>query len=215
MNNVVIFDLDGTLLNTLDDLTEAVNSALLQFSFPTHTKESIRKFIGNGINLLFERALPPQTDTKTKNECMKIFKNFYSENMYKNTKPYDGILDLLKELKLKGFLIAVVSNKFDKAVKELCNIYFSGLIDISVGQSEEIPPKPSPKGTLKVLNILGSKKAVFVGDSDVDILTAKNSDIISIGVTWGFRDKENLKGADYIAETPKELMKIITMINLP
>ena len=209
MIDAVIFDMDGTLLNTLDDLTDSVNYTLSQFGFPTHTKDDVRKFVGNGVKLLFERALPKNTDTKIKNDCVEFFKKFYSKNMYNKTAPYKGITEVLEEIRNSGMSVGVVSNKFDTAVNELCDKYFHSLIDASIGQSGRIPPKPSPKGTLEILNILNSSDAVFVGDSDVDIITAKNANLKSIGVTWGFRDKDNLKDADFIANTPHELLQII------
>ena len=209
MIDAVIFDMDGTLLNTLDDLTNSVNYTLSQFGFKTHKKEDIRNFVGNGVNLLFERALPQNTDENKKNQCINFFKNTYSKNMYINTKPYSGILNILKILRNNYISTAIVSNKFDSAVKNLSDRYFGELIDISIGQSDTISPKPAPKGVSKAMRELRAKKAVLVGDSDVDIMTAKNAGIKSIGVTWGFRDKENLKNADFIVNTPEELLQII------
>ena len=217
MAKSVIFDMDGTILNTLDDLTESVNYALSQFGFPIRTKDEVRRFVGDGIQMLFERALPENTDNKITKNCIQVFKKHYSSNMYNKTAPYEGIIEVLQELKATGISTGVVSNKFDSAVKNLCKKYFGNLIDTAVGQSDEIPPKPSNKGVIKVLNILNSESAIFVGDSDVDVKTAKNSNLISIGVTWGFRDEKNLKDADYIANYPSELTGIIKNIiaNLP
>jgi len=209
MIDAVIFDMDGTLLNTLDDLTDSVNYTLSQFGFPTHTKDDVRQFVGNGVNLLFERALPQNTDFKTKNQCVNFFKKTYSNNMCINTAPYNGILNVLKTIRRNYISTAVLSNKFDDAVKNLSNRYFGDLIDISIGQSETVPQKPSASGVSKIMRELRAKKAVFVGDSDVDIKTAKNACIKSIGVTWGFRDRDNLKGADFIVDTPNELLQII------
>ena len=209
MIDAVIFDMDGTLLNTLDDLTDSVNYTLSQFGFPIHKKDDIRNFVGNGVNLLFERALPKNIEDDIKKQCIKFFKNTYSKNMYINTKPYSGILSMLKIIRNNYISTAIVSNKFDSAVKNLTNRYFGELIDISIGQSDSISTKPSTTGISKVMRELRAKKAVFVGDSDVDIITAKNANLKSIGVTWGFRDRENLKDADYIADTPNELLQII------
>lgn len=209
MIDTVIFDLDGTLLNTLDDLTDSVNYALSQYGFPKHTKDDIRTFVGNGVNILFDRALPENADFKIKKQCIESFKNHYSKNMFRSTAPYYGILNLLKVIKNNYISTAVVSNKFDKAVKDLTNRYFGDLIDISIGQSDSVAQKPSPTGVSKVMRELRVKKAVFVGDSDVDIKTAKNANLPSIAVTWGFRDRESLKDADYIVDTPNELFKII------
>lgn len=209
MIDAVIFDMDGTLLNTLDDLTDSVNYTLSQFGFPTHTKDDVRNFVGNGVNLLFERALPQNTDLKIKNQCINFFKKTYSKNMCINTVPYNGILNVLKTIRRNYISTAVLSNKFDDAVKNLSNRYFGDLIDISMGQSETVPQKPSSSGVYKIMRELRAKKAVFVGDSDVDIKTAKNAGIKSIGVTWGFRDRDNLKDADFIVDTPNELLQII------
>lgn len=214
MIDAVIFDMDGTLLNTLEDLTESVNNTMSAFGFPTHTKEEIKQFVGNGVNTLFEKALPKEVDLKIKKQCIEFFKKNYSKNMYINTAPYPGMLNVLRAIKNSYISTAIVSNKFDNAVKDLTNRYFGELIDVSIGQSDSISPKPSSTGVSKVMRELRAKKAVFVGDSDVDILTAKNAGIPSIAVTWGFRDKESLQGATYIAETPAELMKIIKELQL-
>jgi len=209
MKEAVIFDMDGTLLNTLEDLTQSVNSTMQKFGFQIHTKEEIRKFVGNGVRVLFDRALPKNISNEIKEKCIEYFKKDYSENMYSHTGAYKGILEILKELKNSGYKIAVVSNKFDKAVKELSEKYFRGLIDVSIGQSDDVPQKPAPNGVFKAMRELGIRSAVYVGDSDVDVQTAKNANLPSIGVTWGFRDKENLFGADIIVDSPEELLKQI------
>jgi len=207
----VIFDMDGTLLNTLEDLQISTNFALEKFNFPERSLEEVRNFVGNGVKKLIERAVPKNCDTKTTEKCLEIFKKHYSENMYNHTKPYDGILDVLSNFHKKGIKIAVVSNKFDSAVKELCKKYFDGLIDSAIGQSDNIPKKPAPDGVFKAMKELGADKfsTIYAGDSDVDVQTAKNSGLKCIGVLWGFRDKEYLKGADFIISSPVELEKII------
>lgn len=225
MFDSVIFDMDGTILNTLTDLHISTNYALSSMGFPTRTIDEVKRFVGNGVELLIRRALPENSDEKTVKECMKTFKFHYAQNMYNNTVPYDGILDMLKLLKNKacpltstlsrranmGYVkTAVVSNKFDLAVKELTRRYFDGLFDLSVGQSDDIPPKPNPKGVLKCIEEFQSKSPIYVGDSDVDIQTAKNAGIPVIGVTWGFRDRSYLKGADYIIDKPNELINILS-----
>jgi phosphoglycolate phosphatase len=199
--------MDGTLLNTLEDLKESINFALLKLGFNIRTKEEVRLFVGNGVRMLCERAVPDNTPKEIVDKCEKLFKEHYFKNLYNNTAPYNGIIEILRELKRDGVKIAVVSNKFDKAVKTLCDKYFKNLIEISVGQSEEISPKPSPDGVLKVMKELNSKNAVMVGDSDVDIQTAINSKIPSIGVKWGFR--ENLNNASVVVNSPNELIKAI------
>ena len=209
MIQAVIFDMDGTILNTLDDLYESVNLTLANFGFKVKTFDEVRRFVGNGVRLLFKRALPDDIDDETLEKCISYFKKIYAENMYNHTAPYNGIIKLLKELKSNGIKIAVVSNKFDLAVKELSKKFFENLIDISIGQADDVPPKPAPNGVFKAMKILNVKSAIFIGDSDVDIETAKNANLPSIGVTWGFRDRENLQGADYIADYPEEINKII------
>lgn len=213
MKKFVIFDLDGTLLNTLEDLKDSTNFALSEFGYPERTLDEVRSFVGNGVRKLIERAVPPDCDNVE--ECLECFKNHYSENMYNKTAPYDGIVEVLKELRARGLKIGVVSNKFDFAVKELCKKYFDGLIDAAIGQSDEIAKKPAPDGVLKVMEILGAEKdfTIYVGDSDVDVQTAKNANLPCVGVTWGFRDRENLSGADFIIDKPCDIINIILKIS--
>lgn len=209
MIEAVIFDMDGTILNTLDDLYESVNITLDNFGFPKRTLDEVRQFVGNGVRLLFQRALPNEVNDDVLEKSIIFFKKTYAQNMYNHTAPYDSIKKILKELNNNGVKIAVVSNKFDLAVKELSKKYFGDLIDISVGQSDEVPQKPAPNGVFKAMKDLDVKSGIYVGDSDVDVQTAKNANLPCIGVTWGFRDREYLKGADYIIDTPDELIEII------
>ena len=209
---VIIFDLDGTLLNTLDDLADSTNLALAEFGYPPKSIAEIKQYVGNGVAKLIERAVPNGKDNIHYNTCLKIFKIIYAQNMYNKTAPYNGIINLLIELKEKNYKIAVVSNKFDLAVKELCQKYFPNLIDIAIGENEAagINKKPAPDTVnlaLKQLK-LTPNQAIYVGDSDVDILTAKNSNMPCISVTWGFRDKEFLikNNAQIIINTPKEII---------
>ena len=190
MIKTAIFDLDGTLLNTLEDLKDSTNYALEQFGFPTRTLEEVRKFVGNGVRKLIERAVPTDCDAETTEKCLAIFKQHYSKNMYNHTKPYNSILEILKELSHKGLKIAVVSNKFDSAVKELCEKYFTNLVDVAILNAEK-------------------STSVYIGDSEVDVATAQNADLPCIGVTWGFRDKKDLIGAKYIIDNPLELIETI------
>ena len=209
MIKAVIFDLDGTLLNTLEDLKESTNFALAYFGYPTRSLEEVRNFVGNGVRKLIERAVPK--DCSNTEECLEIFKKNYSENMYNHTKPYNGILEILKNLHQENLKIGVVSNKFDAAVKDLCQKYFGDLVDIAIGQNDDVPKKPAPKGVLKAMKILGSDKTstLYAGDSDVDVQTAKNANLPCIGVTWGFRDRENLEGANFIIDCPDEILEIV------
>ena len=211
MKKAVIFDLDGTLLNTLDDLADSTNYALSKFGYPTRTIEEVRQFVGNGVAKLIERAIPEGKNNPNFEKCLSIFKENYAQNMYNKTAPYNGIIEMLSNLKSKGIKIAVVSNKFDLAVKELCKKYFEGFIDFAAGENEAqgIKKKPAPDTVLSVLNEFNfaPEDAVYVGDSDVDIMTAKNSKMPCISVTWGFRDKKFLleNGATILINAPSEI----------
>ncbi len=209
MIKTVIFDLDGTLLNTLEDLKEAANFALCKFGYPERSLNDVRCFVGNGVRKLIERAVPD--DCKNIDECLEVFKKNYSENMCNHTKPYEGILEILEELHRENIKIGVVSNKFDMAVKDLCKKYFGNLVDTAIGQSDDVPQKPAPDGVLKAMQELGAVKnsTIYAGDSDVDVETAKNAGLKCIGVTWGFRTKDYLKGADFIVDRPQEIIKIV------
>ena len=183
MIQAVIFDMDGTVLDTLFDLTESVNFVQKSMKYPQKTTEQVRKAVGNGIYKLAQRVLPDNCSKSDTIRWIELFKTHYSKNMYNHTKPYDGILDVLKKLKAKGIKTAIVSNKYDNAVKELSKKYFNDLIDVSIGQSDEIDVKPSPKGVLKAIKELNVESAIYTGDSDVDIQTARNANLSVIGVT--------------------------------
>lgn len=211
MKKAVIFDLDGTLLNTLDDLADSTNYALSKFGYPTRTIDEVRQFVGNGVAKLIERAIPEGKNNPNFEKCLAIFKENYAQNMYNKTAPYNGIIEMLSNLKSKGIKIAVVSNKFDLAVKELCKKYFEGFIDFAAGENEAqgIKKKPAPDTVISVLNEFNfaPEDAVYVGDSDVDIMTAKNSKMPCISVTWGFRDEKFLleNGATILINVPSEI----------
>lgn len=211
MKKAVIFDLDGTLLNTLDDLADSTNYALSKFGYPTRTIDEVRQFVGNGVAKLIERAIPEGKNNPNFEKCLAIFKENYAQNMYNKTAPYNGILEMLSNLKSKGIKIAVVSNKFDLAVKELCKKYFEEFIDFAAGENEAqgIRKKPAPDTVISVLNEFNfaPEDAVYVGDSDVDIMTAKNSQMPCISVTWGFRDEKFLleNGATILINAPSEI----------
>lgn len=216
MKKAVIFDLDGTLLNTLDDLADSTNYALSKFGYPTRTIEEVRQFVGNGVAKLIERAIPEGENNSNFEKCLSIFKENYAQNMYNKTAPYNGIIEMLSNLKSKGIKIAVVSNKFDLAVKELCKKYFEGFIDFAAGENEAqgIKKKPAPDTVISVLNEFNfaPEDAVYVGDSDVDIMTAKNSKMPCISVTWGFRDEKFLleNGATILINAPSEIYNHLT-----
>lgn len=211
----VIFDLDGTLLNTLDDLCDSTNYALKQFGYPARTLDEVRSFVGNGVKKLIERAIPNGCANENFEKCLAVFKEHYKQNMYNKTSPYSGVLNMLKELRIKGIKIAVVSNKFDGAVKELCQKYFGNLVQVAIGENEAagVRKKPAPDSVFKAIKELqiSVDSVIYVGDSETDVQTAKNAEINCIGCTWGFRSREVLarEGATYIIDTPDEILKIV------
>lgn len=213
MKNTVIFDLDGTLLDTLDDLTDSVNYALDKNGFPLRTKDEIRRFVGNGVRVLIKRAVPKNTDDVLYEICFSDFREYYVAHMEDKTAPYPGVCELLRDLKNEGFKTAIVTNKADFAAQDLCRRMFGENIDVIVGSVDGRPNKPAPDGVFEALRLLGEsvESSVFVGDSDVDIQTAQNAGIVSIGVLWGFRDKEVIvkAGAKHLASTAKELKTLL------
>ncbi len=215
MIKIIIFDLDGTLLNTLEDLKDSTNFALQAFGYPKRSLKEVCAFVGNGVKKLIERALPEGENNPCFRECLETFKNHYKENMYNKTAPYEGARELLQELKKRGIKTAIVSNKFDLAVKELSKKYFKDLIDSAKGENEAqgIRKKPAPDTILSVLKEfnLEANEALYVGDSDVDIMSAKNASMPCVSVSWGFRDKDFLinHGAKIIINEPKELIKYL------
>ena len=211
MLDTVIFDLDGTLLDTLDDLYLSVNHILNKYNFPLRTKDEVRMFVGNGVPKLIERALPKGHGKETFDSALADFKEYYGAHCNDNTKPYPKINESLSCLKAQGYKIAVVSNKVDFATKSLCRDYFGDLVDVAIGQREGIEKKPAPDSVFEAMRILNSKEAVYIGDSDVDIMTAKNANLPCIVVTWGFRDKDFLlsNGGEIFAHNADEMMAII------
>lgn len=209
----VIFDLDGTLLDTLQDLTDSVNYALDKHGFVTHRLEDVRRFVGNGVRKLMELAVPGGEDNKAFEQTFQDFKEHYSQNCHNHTKLYDNVLELLEELKKRGIKMAIVSNKVDSAVKELQKIYFDGLISVAIGESSEVRKKPAPDAVLSALEQLGSteKEAIYVGDSEIDIETAKNANMPCISCLWGFRDETCLKenGATFIIDDPLKVLHLL------
>ena len=209
----VIFDLDGTLLNTLEDLTDSTNAALQQYSYPTRTIDEVRRFVGNGVRLLMIRAVPGGESNPLFEETFAQFKEYYGEHCNDNTKPYEGMIELLETLKSKGYSVAIVSNKIDFAVKELSALYFKGIVPVAIGEKEGVRRKPAPDTVREALKELGrtAEEAVYVGDSDVDIETAKNADMPCISVLWGFRDLEFLEehGAKRYARTAEDVLKLV------
>lgn len=207
--NTAVFDLDGTLLNTIDDLRDSVNYMLRLNGFPERTTGEVLTFVGNGIAKLVELSLPEKFSTEEFNKYLSQFRNHYSQNSKNKTCPYEGINDILAYLKGRGVKISVVSNKVDDQTKLLCKEYFGGNVDFAVGQKPGVEKKPAPDGVLDALkNISGKKEeAVYIGDSEVDYKTARNSGLDFIGVSWGYRGREFLEnlGAKTIIDAPEEL----------
>lgn len=208
---LLIFDFDGTVLNTLEDLCGSLNEILRRNRFPERTLNETRHFVGNGIRKLIERAVPEGTSEETIDRLFQEFLPYYEAHCAEKTAPYPGIPELLSRLKKEGFLTAVVSNKADPAVQILCETYFKGLFDIAVGEKPGIARKPAPDMVDEVLGCLkvSKKEAVYIGDSEVDLKTAENAGLPCIGVDWGFRGADFLRehGADCIVFTPEELRK--------
>lgn len=210
---LAIFDMDGTILDTLDDLTDSVNFALTSSGFPKRSRKEICSFVGNGIRNLIERAVLDGTEMSAIDKVYNDFKVYYKEHCADKTRPYEGIIALLKELRRAGCKTAVVSNKADFAVQKLCRQYFDGLFDAAVGDREGISKKPAPDSVFEILRQLEIEKedAVYIGDSDVDIKTAHNAGMSSLIVDWGFRERKVLeeKGAERIVSSPGEIAEIV------
>lgn len=205
-----IFDLDGTLLSTLNDLAASTNYALRTHHMPERTLDEVRQFVGNGVKKLMERAIPGGTDNPDFDNTYATFRQHYMQHNLDTTKPYPGIMEMLQQLHNEGKNVAVVSNKFYAATRDLCRHFFAHLVPVSIGEREDIRKKPAPDTVLEALRQMGvsSKGAVYIGDSDVDVMTAQNSGIPCISVLWGFRDKEFLlqHGATTFISSPQELM---------
>lgn len=212
MYNTFIFDLDGTLLNTLDDLAASVNYALRTHGMPERTLDEVRSFVGNGVRLLMERAIPEGSANPRFEETFATFRAYYMEHSLDTTRPYDGIPEMIHTLKQRGCRLAVVSNKFYAATQELIRHFFPE-ITVAIGEheAEGIRKKPAPDTVFEALRQLGvgKEKAVYVGDSDVDLQTARNSGLPCISVLWGFRNRDFLlaHGATTFISHPEELLK--------
>lgn len=219
MTDTVIFDLDGTLLNTLEDLTDSVNYAMELSGFPKRTIAEVKSFVGNGVAKLIERTLPDGRENPAYEKTLAAFKEHYALHCKDKTKPYEGVLEMLDALLEKGYRLAIVSNKFDTAVKELSRLYFGERILAAIGESEKIRKKPAPDTVYQALEELSADAgtAIYVGDSDVDIATAANVPMTCISVTWGFRDREELlaAGADtnLMITSPKQLLPLLASLS--
>ena len=210
--NTVIYDLDGTLLYTLEDLMNSVNYALDHYGYPHRNIDEIRRFIGNGVAVLMKRSAPENCPQEEIDIMLNIFRPHYLEHMYDTTGPYVGVIDMMKEIHAAGIKTAIVSNKLDPAVKELDKMFFNGLTELAVGA----PPhakKPDPTSVLECIENLGStiKHSIYIGDTDVDIETAHNAGIKCVGVSWGFRGRDFLEknNCDYIIDRPEELLPLL------
>ncbi len=223
---IAIFDLDGTLLDTLDDLHAATNAALTHAGYPPRTREEVRAFVGNGVEMLIRRALPAGADESVVPATLADFKAAYAAGCAVKTAPYPGILALLDALRAQNIRIAVVSNKFDAAVKDLCARYFGDRIEVAVGEREAdgVRKKPAPDTVFEALRRLGVPpssaaplSAVYIGDSEVDIETARAAGLPCLSVTWGFRDEAVLRaaGATAIVRTSAELLSLLAPPTAP
>lgn len=202
MSTGILFDLDGTLLNTLEDLADGTNYALSSFGYPERTLEEIRRFVGNGAANLIAQAVPAGQDPAP---VLKAFQAYYPAHCQIKTAPYPGILDALAELG-KKYPIAIVSNKPDAAVKPLCAHYFPGIF--SLGETAGCPRKPDPAMVRRAMEAIGATDCIYVGDSEVDVLTAKNAGVPCLSVLWGFRDREQIGGSRY-CETVDRLVPML------
>ncbi len=213
MKHAVIFDLDGTLLNTLGDLRAATNHALEVRGLPPHSMEEIRQFIGNGIRLLICRAMPEGTPEAEIDAALDDFKAYYAAHIHDRTVPYDGIPQLLTALRKRGIQVAVLSNKIDSASQQLIEYFFPGKTDVVFGEHVGVPRKPDPTSCRMVMQQLGvqPEQVLYVGDSGTDMQTAKNAGLYAVGVTWGFRSKEVLleNGADVLVHRPEQILQIL------
>lgn len=212
--STVIFDLDGTLLDTLQDLADSTNYVLALHKMPLRSLDEIRRFVGNGVGRLIHLAVPAGTDQQEEARCLADFRAHYLLNMENRTAPYPGVLALLDGLNQAGIRLAVVSNKFDGAVKGLCASYFGDRVKVAIGESQNVARKPAPDTVFRALEELGADAAgaVYVGDSEVDIETARNAGLPCLSVSWGFRDAAFLRsrGAGAILSSPAELLALLT-----
>lgn len=216
MTDYFIFDLDGTLLDSLGDLAASTNHALRSCGMPEHSIDDIRRFVGNGVRTLMVRAVPGGDENPRFEEAFSAFREHYMEHCFDTTKPYEGIPETLSRLKERGVRMAIVSNKMQEATEHLRQRFFSDYINVAIGESRKIKRKPAPDAVVEALRLLGCNdrdRAVYIGDSDVDIETARASGLRCISVLWGFRNRRFLldHGADCLIDTPAELIPFCSM----
>ena len=213
MIKALVWDLDGTLLNTIDDLADSVNFALSKYNQPNKTVAEVKKAVGNGVNKLIERCLENGKNNQYLTQILETFKEHYSKNSAVKTAPYPEICETLKELKTRGYKLAVVSNKFENAVVDLCQKYFPNTFDVIIGETPQIKRKPAPDMLFAALKLLKAQaqEIYFIGDSEVDIQTAQAAQIKCLSALWGFRSKDILlaNGATEFLNTPKEIFDFI------
>lgn len=213
MIKTVIFDMDGTLLDTLDDLTNAVNFSLACVDYPKRSRDEIRSYLGDGLEELICRAFPENYDEEKVLPALAAFKDYYAEHGNENTAPYDGVLPLLEKLQEKGIRTAVLSNKYEDAVIELAAEYFPGKFDSLRGERVDVERKPAPDAVFSIMEELSTvaSETMYVGDSEVDMQTGINAGVMTVGVLWGFRDKAVLEenGAHHIIAEPMQLMDLL------
>ena len=211
MYNTYIFDLDGTLLSSLADLAASCNYALRTNGMPERTLDEVRRFVGNGVKKLMERATPDGLQNPLFDKTLADFRQHYMKHNLDTTCPYEGVMPMLEDLQRRGKKVAVVSNKFYAATQELCHHFFGDLVTVAIGEREDIRKKPAPDTVIEALRQLNAtaEESVYIGDSDVDIDTARNAGMPCISVLWGFRDKDFLieHGATTLVATPQEILK--------
>ena len=213
MTKAIVFDLDGTLLDTLTDLAASTNYALRSCGMPEHSIDDVRRFVGNGVRMLMTRAVPDGESNPRFDEAFSVFRQHYMQHCLDTTCPYPGIMDALAKLKEKGMMLAIVSNKMQAATEELRQHFFSQYIDVAIGESAAIRKKPAPDTVNEALRLLGIShdEAIYVGDSDVDIDTARAAMMPCASVLWGFRDRQFLlnHGATRLLSSPEELLSLV------
>jgi len=211
MKVAILFDMDGTVLNTIEDLADSVNASLAHYGYPQRTLDEVRRFVGNGVRRLMQQAVPETATDMQMEEVLQYYQSYYETHCQIKTRPYDGIVEVLQQL-CKRYPVAIVSNKPDGAVKILAEQYFPGVY--ALGESPACPRKPAPDMVFQAMKALETDACVYVGDSEVDVLTAKNAGVPCLSVTWGFRDVPELEeaGAKYFCHDTAKLQESLDAI---
>jgi phosphoglycolate phosphatase len=212
----ILFDLDGTLLDTLDDLSDSVNHMLQSCGYPLRSREYVRQAVGNGVRNLIVQSLPGGEDASRVDECLAVFRAHYSQNLDVKTRPYPGVMEMLRAVKDEGIATGVVSNKYDGAVAKLCQKHFGDLVEVAIGERPGVGRKPAPDSALMAMRQLGTSReeTLYVGDSDVDVETAHNAGLKCVGVSWGFRPRESLNqaGAEVVIDEASALLQAARLL---